>query len=262
MSTKNPPATPAPPTTELVTVRNGQQLPAYIKAGDTRGTEAITDKDVRFPALKLAQGTTPQVKRASAKFIPDLREGDFFNTATKEIYGEGPLKLVVVRYVGNRHNVYDPKDRTVVLESNLPDTDPRTQWGPRGTDGKRAKPIARKFEDFLVVVFQEDKDGKLTHDAEVTTLTLSGTQLKKAVDLNTELRHAKLPAFAIKWSVVPVPESGNGNSWYGYQFVRDGYPPEAIYLGAEKAYELSKDKTIGGLDDEPDEPVNDEHIPF
>jgi hypothetical protein len=241
------------------------QVPAYIKQGDTRGTENITSKDVRFPALKLAQGTSKEVKRQEAKFIEGLREGEFFNSAHREIYGEGPIDVVFVKYVGHRNIEYDKVDRNVVLDGNVPDGDPRTQFTEKLVDGKRerVKPAAARFEDFLVV-YQVPGE-----EPEIATMSLKGTQLKKATDLLTQLRYAggsnpanRLPSFALKFKVTAVPESGGGNSWYGWKITRDGFPSEVLFLSAEDVYNKTLDKVIKPEDDDDATDIKDDNIPF
>jgi hypothetical protein len=246
------------------------QVPAYIKQGDARGTENITSKDVRFPALKLAQGTSKEVKRQEAKFIEGLREGEFFNSAHREIYGEGPIDVVFVKYVGHRNIEYDKVDRNVVLDGNVPDGDPRTQFTERTDEnGKRVrvKPAAARFEDYLIVYQAEGQE------PEIATMSLKGTQLKKATDINTQLRYAggsnpanRLPSFALKFKVTAVPESGGGNSWYGWKITRDGFPSEALFLAAEDVYNKTLDKVIKPEDDDAGDGggagVKDDDIPF
>lgn len=197
-------------------------VPDYIKKGDTRGTENIGRDDVKPPALRLAQSSSPETKRSEPdRFIEGLAEGQFFNSITKQNYGEGPLQLVVINQLGHRHVLFD-KDGKVV-ERNIPDNDPRTQW-----DGNN-KPTVTKFYDYLVFLLGED-------EPRMMTMSLKSTQLKKAVTLNTQLKESRLPSFAHLLEANPVPERGNGKSWMGWRFTFTGYAPADVYHAADKVY--------------------------
>lgn len=229
-------------TTELAT-RNPNALaskPDFIKVGDTRGTENI-GKDVRPPALKLAQSMTPQAKRSMPEYIDGLREGDLFNSITREVYGEDPIRFVIVNQLGHRNVQFDPNDPKVVLDGEVPDGDPRTEFTEELIDGvkKRVKPLAKKFTDYLVL---------LLHDGgrkpELMTFTLSGTQLRRATDLNTILKLADMPSFAFVIKGSPKPEKRAKGEFYGWAFEPAGWPTEEVYLLAEKFYEELKTKRV------------------
>lgn len=250
--------------------RGPAELPAHIKRGDTRGTENIGKDDIKFPALKLAQATTPEAKRADAAYLEGLREGDLFNNITREIYGEDPVLLVIVNQLGHRNTQFDPNDRNVVLESDIPDNDPRCQFTEKIEDGKkvRVKPVATKFYDYLVLLVHGQYDRKTgevlqSRDPELMTLSLKSTQLKKATKLNSVLSLAKLPAFAHLFQARPGPESRGANSWYGWTFDSVGFTSESLYLLAEESYDKFAGKTIAVDDVEPEGPAKtDEDIPF
>ena len=228
--------------------------PSFIKADDRRGTENITTNDIKPPALKLAQGTSKEIKRSEpTKFIEGLREGEFFNSLTREIYGEGPLSLVVVNQLGHRNVLFDPNDKSTVLDFNVPDGDPTTQFTTVG--GKRIKPEATLFYDYLVMVVHEGR-------TEMMTASLKSTQLKKAKDLNTILLGSKMPSFSFLWEITGVPERKGDHAWYGWRFEPKGFVTEAIYKEASDLYDRMLGKKIvaevdaDGGDDAPD------HIPF
>jgi hypothetical protein len=228
--------TTAPPAAESTAVaRRGPAevaLPDYIKKGDTRGTENIGVDDIRPPALRIAQGSSPEIKRANeAKFIPDLREGDFFNSITKDIYGEEPLEVVIIMSLGHRHVEFDADGN--VLDFNVKDGDPRTEFTTKVIDGvdTRVKPKATKFYDYLIFVLFEGGH------RELMTMSLKSTQLKKATTLNTLLNRSKLPAFAHKWSMRPVSESKGSRQWYGWRIEGTGFPDEATYNAASAYFD-------------------------
>jgi hypothetical protein len=233
------------------------QRPAFIKEG-TEGHEGIHNKDIKPPALKLAQSTSPEIKRAKPeRYIPELREGEFFNSLTKEIYGEDPLKMIIVKPLGHRNVEFDKDGKPV--EFDIPDDDPRTKFTNERVEGKlvRVKPKATKFLDYLVLVTLPS--GKRA----LMTFALKSTQLRKGVEVNSIIRGNSLPCYAYEFTVAIVPESFGTKSWYGFNFV-PGWPSEEAYLDAEKRYEEFKDAKIELEVEEDAAPaaVADEEIPF
>jgi hypothetical protein len=234
-------------------------LPDFIKKGDTRGTENIGN-DIKFPALKLAQSMTPEAKRTESAYIDGLREGDLFNSITREIYGEDPVRFIIVNSLGHRFVEFDPEDGKVVLDGNVPDGDPRTEFTEEERDGKkvRVKPRATKFIDYLIMLLH-DGDRK----PELMTLSLKSTQLKKATQLNTILKLADLPSFAFVIKGTPGPEKGKKGNYFGWQFSPAGWPSEALYNAAANYYEEFKGKEVKPADtDAPDDAKEESGIPF
>lgn len=236
------------------------EKPSFIKEGDVRGTENIGRGDIKPPALRLAQSMSPEVKRSEPKYIEKLREGEFFNSITKTIYGEGPLDLVFVNYLGHRNIEFDPADRNTVIDGDVPDGDQRTQFTFKEEGGKkvRVRPRATKFSDFLVLVYP-DGSGQ----SQLMTLSLKSTQLKKAIELNTIFKMSKLPSFAHLIRATVVNEHKGANTWYGWKFTPVGYVSEEQYNEGSKCYDDLVGKKVE-LDAEGDaaEAARPDDIPF
>lgn len=226
-------------------------IPDYMKQGDRRGTENLASADVRPPALRLAQSMSPETKRSEPAFIDGLREGDLFNSITQEIYGDKAMEILVINSLGHRNVEFDPTNKGQVIDFNVPDGDPRTEFTDEVRDGQkvRVRPRATKFYDYLVLLLLED--GR----REVATLSLKGTQLKKAVTLNTLIKMSNLPSFAHRIALTPVPEKKGSYSYYGYRVAKVGYASEADYQAAEKLFAEMSGKTVQ-LDTEVD-PLED-----
>ena len=249
---------------EEIAKRDGMAMarPDWLKEG-RRGTENIQRGDIRPPALRLAQAMSPEVKRAEPQYIDGLREGDLFNSITQEIYGDGPVKFLIVNYLGHRNVEFDPNDRNVVIDGNVPDNDPRCNFTMGLDDNNKPikkKPRATQFKDFLILLLRDGSDPALM------TLTLKSTQLKKATRLLSVLQFSKLDTFSFLIQGTPVPERKGKNSWYGWRFDPVGYPTEAQYNEAARVYDEMKDKEItpeteGDAVAGADEPKDDD-IPF
>jgi len=214
--------------------------PSFIKEGDLRGTENIQSSDIKPPALRLAQSMSPEVKRSEPQFIKDLREGELFNSITREVYGEGPVRLVFINYLGHQNIEFDPNDRNTVLDGAVPDGDPRTEFTFKTEAGKqvRVRPRATKFANFVVHLYINGRPVQLM------TLSLKSTQLKKATQLLTIFKLSKFPSFAYAFDVTIATEHRGANTWYGWKFTPAGWVSEEQYNAASAAFESFKGKTI------------------
>jgi len=232
-------------TEELVeTPKNtAMERPSFIKTGDARGTENIGKDDIVFPALKIAQDTTAEAKRADPAYVKGLQSGMFFNSVTKDIYGEEPITIVVVNQLGHRNVEFAPFDEGGgVIDFNVPDGDPRTQFQTKLVDGKekRVKPAATLFYDYLVLAL-------LPEGAKVMTLSLKSTQIKKAKVFNSrllELKQKGVASFSTKFTAAPTPESRGGQTFYGWRIEPAGWVDEKTYAAAEAAYGAFSGKEI------------------
>jgi hypothetical protein len=148
-----------------------------------------------------------------------------------------------------------------VLDGDVPDGDSRTEFTEEIIDGvkKRVKPLAKKFSDYLILLLHEG-DRK----PELMTFTLSGTQLRRATDLNTILKLANMPSFAFVIKGSPKPEKRTKGEFYGWAFEPAGWPSEAVYNLAESFYEELKGKQVHveAADVEEVVPTDGTEIPF
>jgi len=160
--------------TDLVAVTGAGTLavPDYLKDVEgPKGRENIQREDLTLPRLALAQALSPQVDRGDDNYIEGLSNGDLFNSLTREAYGQGPVPVLIVRVEPVRWMEFDEKDRTLILDRNVPVGDPRTKWGEDGTP-----PRATKFMDFLALHAET---------AEPLGLSFKSTSIKAGKDINT-----------------------------------------------------------------------------
>lgn len=77
------------------------EVPEYLRkqAGEARlGNENVTQDDIVIPRLAICQSNSFERKESHAKYIEGLKEGMFFNTATKEIYGKEVVLMNVYMF--------------------------------------------------------------------------------------------------------------------------------------------------------------------
>lgn len=240
--------------------RGPAPLPAFIKADDDRGKENVGVKDIRFPALKLAQSMSAEVKRTEPEYIEGLREGEFFNSVTRDIYGEDPISFVVINYLGHRNTLFDPNNRKVILESNLRDDDERCQFTEEVIDGvrKRIPPKATTFADFLIAAM-------INGLPKIMTLSFKKTQLGRAKDINSiTTSRDGVPSFAFQFKAQPVVEKRPKGTFYGWRVQPDGWPTENLYNYASDAYDKFAGKEVKIDHDDADEPADPkgDDVPF
>ncbi len=216
--------------------------PAFITEGDQRGTENITTKDIRPPALRIAQSMSPQTKKQNMAYIEGLTEGELFNSMTNQVYGEDAVEIVVINQLGARHVEFAPMDEGGgVLDFNVPDGDPRTEFTSTTVDGveKRVKPRATKFYDYLIVLLHGG-DVK----PELMTLSMKSTALKVATKLNTLLLTSKLPSFSMRFKLGPVPDTRGTYNFYNWRLDPAGWVDEETFDHCSALYDQLSGKDV------------------
>lgn len=163
------------------------ERPSFIPSKGT-GTEHITNADMQIPRIVLAQKMSPEVDASEAKFIDGLHIGDMFNGLTKEIYGRGPLKFVILRADPPRGVEFIPREEGGgIKDPNVPLDDPRMQFGADGS-----KPVATKFYDYIILLapFTENPLERLV------ALSFKSTGLAIARQLNALIKLRNAPVYA------------------------------------------------------------------
>lgn len=207
-------ATVTPAETALATV------PQDLIEDAGRGTENIGADDVRPPRLLVCQSQSPYRERKNTdKSIAGLDEPMMFNDLTGEIYGEGPLKFVVITKLGVRGVQFGADNK--VLDFNVPLDDARMQFTTATQDsadgkikrGDRVKPVATKFCDYLIFLVDQQ---------ELVALSMKGGQLKVATTLDSLVKLplklgktliAKPPAWARQFTLSTKVVNENGYSF-------------------------------------------------
>jgi hypothetical protein len=185
------------------------------------GTDLIDDRFVKPPKLVLAQSTTPQVKKSDDKFVEGLAEGNFFNNLTSENFGDGPIRMVVIKMLGAHGVIFDPAEMGKVIESDIKLDDPRMQF-TEDDKGDRVKPEATTFLDYLLY---------LPDHGQVLTFSMKGTQIKVGVILNSIMKLAlkvgpnviaNPPSFARVFKMRSVPDTDGNFNWMNIKIVPEG----------------------------------------
>jgi len=197
--------------------------------------------DLLIPRLAVAQaGMSPQLKKQHELFIPDLEEGDLFNTVTSEIYGE---EATVIPLFFNKNYIQFAGGgvlKVVAMYNNASEVPKGGLDWTRDEEGGRVAPEVTEFKNRMCLI--------LTGNGAYQPIVVSFKkgENKFSDQWNSQIKFArladKLPAFAHTYTVTSkLKNGGDGKSWYVKVVNPLGFTPENIF-GEAKAYfeQLSK----------------------
>jgi hypothetical protein len=241
---------------------------ALITGGSGQGTEGFEVDDLRLPRLSLAQGGSPQVKRANPKYIDGLREGDLFNDLTGEIYGGGPLEVVFIRFLGKRAMEFWSKEsgQSGVKDFDVDLDDPRLAF-TTDDKGNRISPAATLFYDYLIF---------LPKTGEVVTFSFKKGGVARAKELNSQLaypliingqRIANPPAYARTFDLNTGSDTKKGQTYAVATISGVRRSDSKVMAEAANLYQkfAKKNVVLDRTDDVHEERAaarNDEDVPF
>ncbi len=204
----------------------------------------FTAEDVITPSIRVLQGLSPQVKKASPTYVTGAEEGMLFNTANNELY-DGGKGIVVIPCFFNREWVeWKPKNMGGGLvkkwgkdESfkNEGYTDEKGKWvkksKEKGNEGKNELEIVNTANYCVLLI------NLVTMSARPCMIRLSSTEFKKSRRWNSLIDSIEIcdqagkPLFKkdgslIQGNEIPfwymyhittVPESNESGSWFGFR---------------------------------------------
>jgi hypothetical protein len=191
---------------------------------DVRGREGIDpDEDLLLPRLDVVQSLSPQRDEEHAEYIPDIKEGDLFDTLTRTNYGKGPLHFAVLRVFKNAMQFDD--DRNVV-DFDVPWDDPRCEFTV-GADGTRQKPVATRFYNFIVY---------LLGPGIPVVLRMANTKVPVAKRLMQLMSLRPGPTWAGLYSLTTTKEKGPKGTYYNFKIDLAGPTPAPLLPKLEGLY--------------------------
>lgn len=142
--------------TTLGDITGTLERPKNLDMTDRTGADGFTMDEIQLPRLAIAQGLSPQILPGDPKYIQGLVIGQMFNDVTGEIYGAGPLMVVpITRHVTRIE--FDPNDRKVVLDREVPPGDPRLKW-TKDAAGNGVPPAATEFVEFVSLLLRKGRE--------------------------------------------------------------------------------------------------------
>lgn len=209
--------------------------PSFIETS-TEGTEGIVSEDIKLPRLAIAQGLSPQMIPGDPMHIPGLKLFDFFNDLSGEIYRSMTPDVKPLPFVVGRRDVkfieFDPNDRKVPLDLDVPRNDPRTRWG-KDENGKGTPPRATKFVEFIVMLLH----GAGRYEPVVISIQETNKWNKKAHErLSGFMKMSQPPApiYAKIYSATPTTGKNDKGTFGVFQMNQVGF------IQDEKTYAMAK----------------------
>lgn len=203
--------------------------------GDKRGADHFTQDDLRLPRLTIAQKTSDQIEEGTPEFIEGLKFGDLFNDLSGEIYGRETLHFIIIRADRPRAMEFTPIDEGGgVVDFDVALSDPRCEW-TTGDDGKRVKPIATVFYDYILL---------LVPSGEMIALSLKSTGLKAAKRLNSLISMRNMPVFTGLYELSIAIEKNDAGSYGVYVIKNAGWANEELAALGEKEFEKAKGRNL------------------
>jgi hypothetical protein len=214
---------PTPPAETAAIDRPAQTaLARPASRGPVEGFENMGAEDVTQPRLMLTQNGTPQRKEENDNYIEGLKEGDFFNSVTGEIYGKKvritPVMFfkqnllfqdidegggLLCRAVDARHGVGTPGGDCA--------TCPKMQW----IDNE--PPECMLYHNYAALVIPDK--GAPNLDA-LVIVSMKSTNIKMAKDWNSLMRmrqdenHNQLPMWRGIYELESQFRQEGKYSWY------------------------------------------------
>jgi len=251
--------------------------PSFIESS-TEGTDDIEQDDIKLPRLCIAQGLSAQMIPDDPMRIEGLQLFDFFNDLTNEVYRRyeevnkpdfAPLVFVPVKRQVKRIR-FDPEDRRIPLQMDVPTTDPGCKWTTDPDTGERKPPTVTKFVEFVCLLVS----GTITDDTfkwdgnEPEPIVISIQDTNKFNTLShkrlsgfIKMKRPAAPIYAGVYTATPATGKNDKGTFGVFKFGQCGFVLDAkLYETAKAAFASFQDKEVDVTrepGDEPDFP----HVP-
>ena len=212
------------------------------------GTSYEAD-ELQIPFVRVAQGTSPQLKKSDMKYIPDLRQGDVFNTVSGQIWDGEEGITVIPCYQVTTYPEFTPGEQGggfIGLRSpSDPDLSQTTRQGakeflPNGNE------VIKSDQHFCLILGDDGMYEPAIVDFKSTGLKVSRrwkTQIamQKIKDGKGVMRTPAL--FATMWKLTVVEESktveGEMRTWYNWAVEKVGLVQDKSLFMEAKAFRES-----------------------
>ena len=219
---KNLPATPAP-----AGLNNPADMPEYLKKGTGAGNENVKAEDLVIPRLQIIQPNSPELDADDSKFIPDCKQGQMFNSLTRELFESITVcdvffrkewAVFVKRTAGGGYRGAFPTQADAV--ASMADSDK-----PQDLE------IVETALHFALVI---DAAGKAV--AEIV-IPMTSTKLKVSRNLNSMIRMRGGDRFAGTYTITTKKEKNDKGTFFNFNVSPSSWVTEEVYARAQATYE-------------------------
>ena len=201
---------------------------SFAHVDDTmEGFEDINNMTMAIPFIKILQKLSPELNKAKTTFVKDAKVGDFFNTVTKEVYGNG-INAVVIKFE-RIYTEWLPK-RGGLVGYHSPEDAEKIAINPGKFDGWKTdsgNDLQENYVYYILIVGHEDEG--------IAVISMSSSGLKVAKKLNrllvTHILSNGKRAFPyyLVWHFTTEYTENDQGDWYSINFELKNYINEKQY---------------------------------
>ena len=199
-------------------------VPSYIKQGQNRGNENVSNEDLQLPRIDVLQALSPQINKKKDEYIDGAEVGMLFNTLTGELYPEG-VSITPISFA-KRHLVWVDRKKD-------------SEGGLRGVfdsaDEAELFAQSQEDEDKLEIVPTAEHLVLLDDGSEVI-LSMAKSKMKVSRKFNSLVRLNGGDRFSRRYKITTVDDKSAQGEFQNIAISNDGYPPEEVYFKAEAIY--------------------------
>lgn len=205
-------------------VTKDEQLPSYIKQGQNRGNENVSNEDLQLPRIDVLQALSPQINKKKDEYIDGAEVGMLFNTLTGELYPEG-IHITPVSFV----------KRFLVWVDRKQDS----EGGLRGVfdTAEEAEAFIQEQEDESKLELVPTAEHLVLLDSgDEVILSMAKSKMKVSRKFNSLVRLNGGDRFGRRYHVRTVDDKGPKGEFQNIAISGAGYPLEEVYHKAEALY--------------------------
>jgi len=204
------------------------------------GFQDINQETMAIPFLKIAQQLSPALKSNKPEFIEGLKIGEFYNSVTKEIYGD-TIEMVV----GKFERIYTEwlPGRKGFVGYHSPEEAEDMATEKTFGKWKVGENLLQENYIYYILIGGHEHEG-------VMIQSLTSTQIKKAKAWNRQLTTHIMPnkqkalPYYLRWNLKTVEEHKDDNDWFGISINFAGLVDEQQYLTVKQERTMIADKTV------------------
>ena len=217
--------------------------PDWMKDGN-RGSEEVSSNDITLPRLQIIQDLSPQHKKSKPEYIEGAEVGDFFNTASNELY-KSLVNVIPVyfrtEYViwkdqaagGGFFGAFDTESEAVKELRNI------IEGGEKKDDFE----IVDTAVHYVILV----KEGSTAAEPimEQAVISMSKSQQKVSRNWNTMIKMAGGDRFSRLYTLSTVEDQNKaGQEYINWKVKPLGFVSKPMYEFGEQTYESVKSGAV------------------
>jgi hypothetical protein len=251
---------------ELVNIPGGAlaAVPDHLKGVHGKeGLEQVRKQDLVLPRLGISQGNNPQMKRNNPLYIDGLKDGQFFNQVTNDVYGDS-IQFIGLSFAPSRILFRDLKEGGGILcrsfnaidggtISPTCDACPNSRWGAKGEP-----PACTEFMNFPFVILHDGKQ-LVVSSWKSTALKPTRTWLTK---MDMLVAKWEKPLYAWVSAVKLQPDKNDAGEFFVPTFSVKRWATSEEFEFAQAQYNALKGTSIGKMAVTAEEQIPEEDIPF